>query len=512
MTLVTSDEARADVGEFTVLLEDFEDDPWIRADTASSSETTRSNDPSSDWYTYTQATCSSPDDDFTGVAVRASTGSAPRQFYMYHQVASVCWARFTLDEPVQASATTFVTNEDKWSSSYLSHRMFGDSAGNLVSYLTTQERPASDCGGSRGGCMVLVDKKDDAVLVSHTSNRLWEMWKVGMVFDWAAKSYTLTLDGFDVANNPVKRTFIRPFYSTQASNLGFLQLGLSGSSGPTDFTFDNWQIFIGDRPTAPQDLTVEEGSAPTDLALRWNAPADPGSTPILGYRIYSGPSASEIDPEPLDEIGTETAYDHLDVGFSQTRYYQVSAFNSYGEGARSPVVAGTTPDPIPPGPPRNPSTAAGPESGQVTVTWQAPERGSAPRVTHYTVERSDSPTGTFVQVGAAIPAPVLLATDTAAPAGVTSYYRVVATNSQGPGPASAVVAGRPEAAPGAPRSLTATAGASGDVLAWRAPLGDGGLPILEYLAYSTSPGSGLAFFNSSITKRSVCGSSGVRSA
>ena len=108
-------------------------------------------------------------------------------------------------------------------------------------------------------------------------------------------------------------------------------------------------------------------------------------------------------------------------------YYRVTALNSVGEGPSSDVVSGTTPDPIPPNPPRDPSAAPGPALGGIAVTWKAPTPNAGPGVTQYSVYRADSASGPFTEVGT-VPAPRLVFEDSGRASGTVSYDRISAGN------------------------------------------------------------------------------------
>lgn len=264
------------------------------------------------------------------------------------------------------------------------------------------------------------------------------------------------------------------------------------SCGPNDqdigdVWFDNLIApSAGTRPYPPADLVAEPDDVGTSVQLAWAPPTDPGTYPVTAYRIYGGDSPA-LDEGDLLAQQSGTSYVDAGVGFSATRFYQVRAVNALGQGPAAPAQA-TTPDPVPPLAPRDPATAPGPGPGGIAVTWKAPLANVGPRVSLYSVHRASDPAGPFEWLGD-VPAPRLAYEDTPPGGGSTWHYRIVAWNSHGPSPPSATVAGRAEAAPGAPRALAAAASGASDVLAWRAPLGDGGLPVLEYKAYASTAGS-----------------------
>jgi hypothetical protein len=84
-------------------------------------------------------------------------------------------------------------------------------------------------------------------------------------------------------------------------------------------------------PAAPTGLAVSVGA--TNVSLSWNAVS--GAT---SYNIYRGTSSGG---ESLDTSVTTTAFNDTGLTASTTYYYQVSAINASGEGARSTEVSAT---------------------------------------------------------------------------------------------------------------------------------------------------------------------------
>ncbi len=91
-------------------------------------------------------------------------------------------------------------------------------------------------------------------------------------------------------------------------------------------------------PSVPRDLQA----SPKDeqITLSWVEPADDGGSDITGYRIYRGTTSGSLSF--LHEEGSSNT-SYVDTGLTndQTYYYQVSAVNGAGEGARSIEESGT---------------------------------------------------------------------------------------------------------------------------------------------------------------------------
>src|SRR5436309_9237804 len=170
-------------------------------------------------------------------------------------------------------------------------------------------------------------------------------------------------------------------------------------------------------PSAPQNLAATGGNA--QVTLTWQAPASDGGSPITNYKIYRGlaPTTETL----LTTVGNVLTYTDSAVTNGVTYYYQVSAVNSPGEGAKS-NEASATPNapPPPPSPPSTPTNfVATGGNAQVTLTWQAPASNGGSPITNYRIYRGTSSNGETLL---ATIGNVLTYTDTSVTNGVTYYY------------------------------------------------------------------------------------------
>src|SRR5437773_1230999 len=111
-------------------------------------------------------------------------------------------------------------------------------------------------------------------------------------------------------------------------------------------------------PSAPQNLAATGGNA--QVTLTWQAPASDGGSPITNYKIYRGlaPTTETL----LTTVGNVLTYTDSAVTNGVTYYYQVSAVNSTGEGAKSNEASATPNTPPPPPPPPDFGISATPAS------------------------------------------------------------------------------------------------------------------------------------------------------
>ncbi len=117
-------------------------------------------------------------------------------------------------------------------------------------------------------------------------------------------------------------------------------------------------------PDAPTGLNATPGNA--QISLNWTAPAFNGGSNIIGYNVYR--STSEIGNYTL--IASTSGTTHTDTARTngQTYWYNVSAVNIVGEGAKTAIVS-STPFTVPDAPT---GLLAIFGNVQVTLNWTAP--------------------------------------------------------------------------------------------------------------------------------------------
>ncbi|HVL88236.1 MAG TPA: fibronectin type III domain-containing protein [Candidatus Thermoplasmatota archaeon] len=86
-------------------------------------------------------------------------------------------------------------------------------------------------------------------------------------------------------------------------------------------------------PGAPQNVVALPGPGVGDVRILWDPPATEGSQPVDGYRLYRGLESGRA--ELLAEVGLVTEYVDTTCPAVSLCFYQVSAFSTVGEGARS---------------------------------------------------------------------------------------------------------------------------------------------------------------------------------
>ncbi|HEV8361302.1 MAG TPA: FG-GAP-like repeat-containing protein, partial [Candidatus Thermoplasmatota archaeon] len=196
-------------------------------------------------------------------------------------------------------------------------------------------------------------------------------------------------------------------------------------------------------PGAPTSLGGTPGNG--QVALSWTAPASQGGSAISSYKVYRGTSP-----------GTETflastpnatpSYTDTTVTNGVTYYYQVSAVNGQGEGARSNEASATPMGAAsPPSAPQGLQARAGDQS--IALLWNAPLSDGGSPIGAYKVYRGT--TSGSLSLLASGPCSglgnVLACTDTGLTNGVTYFYQVSAANGLGEGARSAEASATPAA-------------------------------------------------------------------
>ena len=156
-------------------------------------------------------------------------------------------------------------------------------------------------------------------------------------YDFSADRWTNT----NPSRAPSARRDHALAYDSQSDRV--VMFGGQTGGGVTDETWaydlgaNVWTKTAPSVPSAPQDLQAAPGVGSVNLT--WKAPASEGGSPIIGYRIYRGTSATSTSL--LVKVGNVLNYTDSGLTNGVTYYYQVSAVNAVGEGPPYGVVSAT---------------------------------------------------------------------------------------------------------------------------------------------------------------------------
>ncbi len=224
-------------------------------------------------------------------------------------------------------------------------------------------------------------------------------------------------------------------------------------------------------PGAPTGLTATSGA--NSVALSWTAPASNGGASITSYTVsYSSTEGSE---SVSSIVGTSTTITGLTNGTSYT--FTVAAVNTNGGGSSSDSAT-STPSTTPGAPTELTATKG---NASVDLSWTAPLSDGGANITSYTVSYTWSGgSGSKTAISGTS------TTVTDLTNGTLYSFTVAAVNTKGTGTSSGSATATPSTVPGAPSSLTATAGNGSISLSWSAPDSNGGATITSYTVEYTS--------------------------
>ncbi len=210
-------------------------------------------------------------------------------------------------------------------------------------------------------------------------------------------------------------------------------------------------------PGAPTNVVASAGNG--QASVSWAAPVSDGGSAITGYTVTASPGGASAT---VNGSTTTTTISGLTNGTAYT--FTVHATNTIGnspESAPSNAVTPTAPATVP-GAPTNVVASAG--NGQASVSWAAPVSNGGSAITGYTV------TSTPGNITATVNGSTTTTTISGLTNGTAYTFTVHATNTIGNSPESAPSnAVTPTAAttiPGAPTSVTATAGDTQASISW----------------------------------------------
>jgi titin len=229
-------------------------------------------------------------------------------------------------------------------------------------------------------------------------------------------------------------------------------------------------------PSLPRDVEAVGGIR--EIALSWEAPSTTGGLPVTGYKVYR--SNTTAPGTLLATLGIQSDYTDTGLGDQATWHYTITALNAAGEGPASMDAVATTKGLA--GSPHTLTAMAGPQPGQISLAWQAPESDGGSPVTHYRIHRATTSGGEAVLVTLGN---VLTYTDTGLGNAASFYYEVSAISGVGESARSNEANATTFTVASAPQGVSSMAGPGvGQItLTWQAPTSDGGTSITGYTIY-----------------------------
>ena len=236
---------------------------------------------------------------------------------------------------------------------------------------------------------------------------------------------------------------------------------------------------VPDPPGAPQNLQVTPGHQ--KALLNWDPPNSGDAPDSYEYRQSDDEGANWSEWKDIPNSDDSTTEHTVENLMSDTEYsFQVRGINSGGDGSESQNADAVPFHIDPPGPPLNLTATAG--DTEATLNWDSPTSGDAPESYQYRHKKTGEPD--YIE-WADIPGSDGATTSytvTGLENGSTYTFGVRGVNDGGHGSGGSEFpfATPQPPAPGAPQSLTASAGNGEVTLNWTAPSSGGSVVGYEY--------------------------------
>jgi hypothetical protein len=251
-----------------------------------------------------------------------------------------------------------------------------------------------------------------------------------------------------------------------------------------------------DAPGAPTGVTGTAGN--TQVALTWTAPTNTAGSALTSYAVqYSSNGGTSWTTAIANTASTATSYTVTGLTNGTAYVFHVAATNAVGTGTYSASSAARTPFTIP----GAPTVITGVRGNlSVALSWTAPVDNGGAAVSGYAVQYSSNGGTTWLTATTNSGSSAASYTVTGLTLGTVYVFRAAAVNAAGMG-AYSTQSGNFSilGAPGAPFSVTGTAGAVGSnriTVNWSAPTVTGGTAVTGYrIDYSVNNGGNWSVWN-----------------
>ncbi len=182
-------------------------------------------------------------------------------------------------------------------------------------------------------------------------------------------------------------------------------------------------------PAQPAGLAAAPSTA--GIGLTWTANSEPD---LAGYNVYRSTSLNGTYVKINSALLTAPKFTDTTATAGAVSYYRVVAMDTTGNASAAASVSATrtAQDTTPPAMPANFAVTS--TAGGVRFSWT---RNTESDFVGYNLYRSDSPSGSWVKLNVGSYITGTTFSDTSAPIGATSYYRLVAFDKAGNGSAGA---------------------------------------------------------------------------
>jgi uncharacterized repeat protein (TIGR02543 family) len=328
----------------------------------------------------------------------------------------------------------------------------------------------------------------------------------------APASNGAAITGYTVTSSPGGITCTAPANATSCSVSGLTDgvaytftavatnaIGNSSASGTSA------SVTSAGAPSAPTSVTATVANGSSVITV---SGASANGSPITSYTVqaYDGTGAAIAGKTcTITSPATTCSVSGLTNGSEYT--FTATATNGVGTSAESAPSMTTTPAGAPSAP-TGVSVTSG--TGKVTVAWTAPAANGAP-ITSYTAQAYNDSGTAVAGATCTISAPSTTCDVTTNLVAGTAYtFKVNATNAAGTGSASTASSSAAiNAAPSAPRNVTATASNGAATVSWDAPLDERGSAVTGYTVTAYTSGNIVAGSCTATAPTETCSVTGL---
>lgn len=251
-------------------------------------------------------------------------------------------------------------------------------------------------------------------------------------------------------------------------------------------------MVVNATPLGPPkgDITLSGVAGDGMVSLSWTTPPDLGGLTWVRYNIYGG-----LLETPIELIGNTTGntFEHTNLTNGRTYYYRIEPVNDIGIGNLSNIFSA-----VPMGLPSEPlDLNATWGDSTVELKWVKPLDDGGDQNIIYELFRYDLEYA-VIEVRGNLSNTSFIDTDLTN--GRTYSYHVTAINQLGRGPQSNTVNVTPYGLPSEPVGFEIESGDGFVNISWRAPLQNGGDPMLSYSIEKGEERSAVSALTSGITR------------
>jgi hypothetical protein len=322
----------------------------------------------------------------------------------------------------------------------------------------------------------IVPQSPTSALVSLVNGNVQVSWTAPTnVGDSAISSYTITSTPGNVIVKTINGITTTATFSGLTDGVTYTFTIVATNAAGNSASITSPSIIAYSLSSPPTSLVATPGN--TSVSIAFTPPTNTGGSAITNYQYSTNGGSSFTAFSPADTT-SPIAITGLTNG--TTYSIQLKSVTVAGVGAASASVSATPA--TTPGAPTGLSTTPG--NASLSIAFTPPTDNGGSSITNYQYSTNNGSTYTaFSPADTTSPVTITGLTN-----GTSYSVKLKAVNSIGAGTASSTVTDTPYTTPGAPTSLSATAGNQTATISFTAPASTGGSSITNY-QYSTDGGS-----------------------